>query len=157
MGRAYPQGWVSLPTHGDIFLEHGLPRRLWVADSAAADFERLADEIADLTGLHVTLDDWEPGEDGSGMEAELHVNPADIDMVLHRLAQSSAETFVDRYQKPIDAEDIDYDDEAYAQDMVTALDLCGLHWGQVDAAGLREGYRLALHRASEEIAAQVEH
>jgi hypothetical protein len=146
-------GWVSLPTSGEVYVEQGLPRRVWVADGARADVERLAREVAAMVGVHVLLGAWEPSEDAEGMEAALHVIAADIGLVLGRLARSSAETFVDRYQKPIDSEDTDYDDEAYAQDMETALALCGLHWSDVDAQALRQDYRLALHRASEEIVA----
>lgn len=157
MGRAFINGWVSLPACGDVYLEHGLPRRIWVTNSANVVAERLVDEIAELTGLLVTLGDWEPGENGDGMEAVLRVNPADIDLVMQQLAETAAETFVDRYQKMIDSEDIDYDEEAFAEAMQTALGICGLHWDQLNEGALRQDYCLALHRASEEIAAKYEH
>ena len=156
MGSAFMHGWVSLPAYGEVYLEHGLPRRVWVRDWANADVEGLAEQIADLTDLHVTLGTWAADEEAQGVEAEVHVNASDIDRVLYRLARMSAETFVDRYQKPIDADDVDYDDEAYAQDMGSALGLCGLHWGEIDEGGLRDRYRLVLHQASEEFARQFE-
>ena len=157
MGRAFMDGWVSLPTCGDVYLEHGLPRRIWTTNSANVVVERLVDEVAELTGLLVTLGDWEPDENEEGLEAALGVNPADIDLVMQHLAETAAETFVDRYQKMIDGEDVDYDEEAFAEAMQTALSLCGLHWDQVNEGALRRDYCLALHRASGEIAARYEH
>ena len=153
MGRAFMNGWVSLPTCGELYLEHGLPHRVWAADRAAVDAERLSREITELTGLRVSLSAWEAAEDDEGIEAELKVSPADLNLVLLRLAGRAAETFVDRYQKPIDRDDSDYDAEAYAEAMQEALGLCGLRWGQVDTDALRKAYSLTLHRTSEEIAA----
>ncbi|MFY9329147.1 MAG: hypothetical protein WAO76_14220 [Georgfuchsia sp.] len=157
MGRAFLNGWMSLPTCGDVYLEHGLPRRVWVTDSANVNVERLMNEVADLTGLLVILGAWEPGENEEGMEAELKVNPADIDLILQQLAGLAAETFADRYQKAIDSEDVDYDEESFAESMQTALNLCGLHWDQVNEGALRQEFCLALHQASQEIAARYEH
>jgi len=152
MGSAFMHGWVSLQTEGEMQLDHGVPRRVRVAGDALVDVERMADEIADVTGLHVTLERWEPGEAAGDLEAAVHVGFDDIAEVLKRLAHASAETYYDRYHRPMDASDVDFDDEAYAQDFNVALGVCGLHWGQIDPAALRESYRLALHRAADEIA-----
>lgn len=154
MGRAFMHGWVSLPTQGEVYLEHGLPRRLWIV--GAADVERLVDEIADLTGLNVTLGRWEAGDEVGQVEAAVNIDARDIGEVLRRLALVSAETYYDRYRKPIEASDVDYDDEAYAQDCNFALDACGLNWKQIDDTVLRSDYRRALHRAIEEIARHPE-
>ena len=152
MGSAFMHGWVSLPTTGEMHLEHGVPRVVRVAGTALVDVERMADEIADVTGLHVTVGHWEPSEVAGELEAAVHVNFEDIAEVLQRLARASAETYYDRYHRRMDASDLDFDDEAYAQDFSVALDVCGLHWGQIDPTALRESYRLALHRAADEIA-----
>lgn len=151
MGSAFMHGWIGLPTEGEMQLEHGVPRRVRVAGTALVDVERLADEIADVTGLHVTLAHWEPADVAGELEAVLHVNSEDLAAVLQLLAHASAEAFYDRYHKPMDVGDVDFDDEAYAQDFNLALGVCGLHWGQIDQAALRDRYRLALHGAVDAI------
>jgi hypothetical protein len=156
MGDSLVHGWVSLPTRGEAYLEHGVPRRASVAGDAPVDVGQLAEEITDMTGLRVTLGTFEPGEEPGQLEAGVDVSPQDLNEVLGRLAQASAEVFYDRYRKPIDAEDTDFDDEAFAQDLGTALEACRLHWGEVDEAALRERYRLTLHSACEEIARRAE-
>ena len=150
MGRAFGNGWLSLPTQGEIYLEHGLPRQVWVPQGAV-DVTRLTDEIAEVTGLKTQLGPWEAGEE-PGMEASLGIAAEDIDQVLRRLAHASAETFYDRYHKAIDDDDTDFDEEAYSEDLNAALALCGLGWNQIDQPELRLGYRRALHQASAEIA-----
>src|SRR5512135_1115177 len=117
MGNSLAHGWVDLPTQGEAYVEHGLPRRVSVSADAPVDAERLAQEIADMTGLRVTLGAFAPGEEPGQLEAGVEVSPQDLDEVLRRLAQASAEVFYDRYRKAIDAEDTDFDDEAYAQDL----------------------------------------
>lgn len=156
MGRAYMHGWVSLPSQGELYLEHGVPRQVRVEDVEWVVVERVADEIADVTGLRVTLEPWRQDEDSGEMEAAVRVDARDIAVVLSRLAHESAETFYDRYRKSIDESDTDFDEEAYAQDFSLALGACGLHWGEIDHYALRDGYRHALHRASESIARHPE-
>jgi hypothetical protein len=155
MGRAFIHGWLSLPSEGEIFLEHGVPRQVRIAATALIDVERLVDEIADVTGLRVTIGCWEPDESDEGVEAVVHVHAADVAEILQRLAQGSAETFYDRYHKPIEASDTDFDDEAYAQDFNVALGVCGLQWGQLDEPALRVAYQRALHQAVDEIASHA--
>ena len=153
MASAFMHGWVSLPTRGEVYVDHGVPRRMWVRPDAAADVERLRDEIADLTGLRVILRGWEPSEEPGALEAAVRVSAEDIVEVLRRLAHASAETFYDRYRRPIGAGDTDFGDEAYAQDLGVALEFCGLGWGQVaEIPGLRDHYDRALRADSEEIA-----
>lgn len=152
MGRAFIHGWISLPSQGETYLEHGVPRQVRVAETVLPDVERLADEISDLTGLHVTVGHWQMDESAEEMTAKVHVDAQDAGEILSRLAQASAESFYDRYHKTIDASDTDFDDEAYAQDFNVALDVCGLHWGQLDPQVLRRTYQRALHRAVDEIA-----
>jgi hypothetical protein len=152
MARAFVHGWISLPSQGELYLEHGVPRQVRVADTDSVDVERLLDEVMDVTGLHATVGRWVSDEEAGEMEAMVQVHPEDVTEVLRRLAQRSAETFYDRYHKPMDAGDVDFDDEAYAQDMNEALAVCGLHWGQLDDNALRFTYRQALHRAVYDIA-----
>ncbi len=154
MGQAFLHGWVSLPSQGELYLEHGVPRLVRVADAHSVDVERLLDELADVSGLHATIGRWEADEDAGEMEATVQVHPEDVTEVLRRLAQRSAEAFYDRYHKPMDAGDLDFDDEAFAQDMNEALAVCGLRWGQLDERTLRFSYERALHEAVEDI---VEH
>jgi len=87
------------------------------------------------------------------MEAPLRVDAAEIVEVLRRLAQTSAETFYDRYHKRIETADTDFDEEAYAHDFGMALDVCGLHWDQVAQPMLHDGYLRMLHEAADEIVA----
>jgi hypothetical protein len=152
MGSAFMHGWVSLPTQGEMYLDHGVPREVRLDGHGMADVERMADEIVDVTGLRVTFGRWEPVEDTDAMQAEIHVAPADMAEVMRRLALASAETFFDRYHKPIGEGDTDFDDEAYAQDFNVALDVCGLHWSQVNMDAMRDAYRRALHGAAERMA-----
>lgn len=152
MARAFIHGWVGLPSQGELYLEHGVPRLVRAADAGNIDVERLLGEVMDVTGLHVTLGRWETDEDVGEMTAMVQIHPEDVTEVLRRLAQRSAEAFYDRYHKPMDASDVDFDDEAYAQDMGEALAACGLHWGQLDDGVLRFTYRQALHRAVDEMA-----
>ncbi len=154
MGQAFLHGWVSLPSQGELYLEHGVPRLVRVADARSVDVERLLDELADVSGLHATIGRWEADEEAGEMEATVQVHPEDVTEVLQRLAQRSAETFYDRYHKPLDSSDLDFDDEAFAQDMNEALAVCGLRWGQLDEKTLRFTYGRALRRAVEDI---VEH
>jgi hypothetical protein len=157
MARAFVHGWISLPSQGELYLEHGIPRQVRVVDAAAADVERMTDEVMDLCGLHVTLGRWETDAEVGAMQAAVQIHPEDVTEVLKRLAQRSAEAFYDRYHKPMDASDVDFDDEAYAQDINEALSACGLHWGQLDDRTLRFTYRQALHRAVDEISHQAPH
>lgn len=150
MARAFVHGWISLPSQGELYLEHGVPRLVRVAEALAVDVERLLDEINDLTGLHVTVARWEADEDE--LEATVQVHAEDVTEVLKRLAQASAETYYDRYHKPMDAGDLDFDDEAFAQDVNEALTVCGLRWDQLDARPLRFVYQRTLHSAVDEIA-----
>lgn len=152
MGRAFVHGWVSLPSQGELYLEHGVPREVRIAEADRVDVERIIDEVMDVTGLHVTIGHWEADAESGDMHAVIEIHPEDVTEVLRRLAQRSAEAFYDRYQKPMDASDIDFDEEAFAQDMTEALSMCGLHWGQLDDRSLRFTYRQALHRAVDDIA-----
>ena len=147
MDKEIVHGWVTLGPDVEVFLEHGVPTRVWVG--VMPEPALLTDEIRELTGLKVVLGPWEAGELPGELEAPLHVSPEYIGRLLEVLARASAETFYDRYHKPLDADDIDFDDEAYAQDFNSALQYCGLHWGDVDKDALAPTYLAALHRAAD--------
>ncbi len=144
-------GWVSLVADAEVFLEHGVPTRVWVAEEAA-NTAALAEEIRELTGLQVSFGPWEAAEEPGEREATLHVRPEYIGRLLEVLAHASAEAFYDRYRKAMDPEDTDFDEEAYAQDFNAALEYCGLHWGDVEKDTLAQSYLATLHRACEQIA-----
>lgn len=151
MGSAFVSGWVSLPSQGEVYLEHGIPRQVWVPHSAV-DVSRLQREIMDATGFDTRLGAWQVGEAPGEMEAPLSIKPEEIDQVLERLAHSSAMTFYERYRKPLNEDDTDFDAEAYSQDINAALAFCGLGWSDVRDDELRQKYRRALYRASEALA-----
>lgn len=160
MGSAYMHGWISLPAEGDLYMEHGVPRQVRLNRDSwlMMKREQLVDEIADLSGLHVTLGEWEACEDfNDEMAATIQVNPRDITEVLNRLAHASAETFYDRYHKPIDESDTDFDTEACAQDFNIALQACHMKWDQLDKPAMRDCYRHALHQAIDEFAGRRSH
>jgi hypothetical protein len=147
MDKEIIHGWVSLGPDAEVFLEHGVPTRIWVGGMPEPAL--LLDEIRELTGLKVILGPWEAGEGSGELEAPLRVSSEYIGRLLEVLARASAETFYDRYHKPIDPEDTDFDEEAYAQDFNAALEYCGLHWGDVDKKALEQSYRATLHRVAE--------
>lgn len=150
MEKEIIHGWVTLGPDVEVFLEHGVPNRVWVGEMPEPAL--LMDEIRELTGLKVVLGPWEAGEQPGELEAPLHVSPEYIGRLLEVLARASAETFYDRYHKAIDSEATDFDDEAYALDFNSALEYCGLHWGDVDKDALAQPYLSALHRAAENVA-----
>jgi len=154
MGSAYMHGWISLPSACDMLLENGVPVAVRAHGKQAVDMERLVDDIAAVSGLHVTVGPWRTSDAAEDMKATLHVDAQEIDEVLRRLAQASAAVFYDRYHKPIDATDTDFDDEAYAYDFGCAMEVCGLHWNQTDERGLRQDYLRRLHQAAAEMARQ---
>jgi hypothetical protein len=156
MASVFFHGWISLPTRGEVYLAHGVPRRAWVSSDTPLDAETLCSEITELTGLQVTVSAWEASEDPGALEASVQVAPSDIGEVLRRLAHASAEAFYDRYHKAVDAGDTDFSEEAYAQDLGAALECCHLQWDRLgDASGLRTRYEQALKADIEAISRGV--
>jgi hypothetical protein len=137
--------WARLPSGYDVLLEHGVPcrisnNRLAIPDSV----QGLIDQIFELTGLHVTIGPWLPGEGEGELEAPLVVAKSDLDRVLHKLALHSAAVFVDRFNRAINANDPDWDEAAYHEDFGRALKYCGLSWGEVKPEAHYPAYRRAM-------------
>ena len=95
----------------------------------------LLEEVSALGKLHVCLGAWESGERAGEHEASLTVSGREFAEVLRRLAVSSAELFVERYHKPVDEGDTDWDKLEYLKDFRAALEFCGLAWGDAGNAG----------------------
>ncbi|MGD8873999.1 MAG: hypothetical protein PVH38_02525, partial [Gammaproteobacteria bacterium] len=100
-------GWERLPCGCDVELRHGIPVRLSCAngipDIPTTD---LSVEVSALTGLHVSLEEWLPGEAAGEMQARTRVRREQLTEVLNRLALSAAALFFDRYHKPVDRDDV---------------------------------------------------
>ena len=146
-------GWVRLPCGCDLELRHGVPVRLSCGDETpdikAAD---LSAEVAAMTGLRVSLGEWQPGEEDGELQARVRVSGEQLTEVLNRLALSSAAVFFDRYHKTLDKDDVDWDTLEYANDFRRALDYCGLDWEAVDRDACKPGYLEAMHAETRRLA-----
>ena len=146
-------GWQRLSSGFDVEFRDGIPYRL--SDNGKS--RELADtvlieEITALGKLHVKLGQWAAGERPGEHEARLYVSSHDFAEVLRRLAQSSAAVFIDRYQKPIDSNDVDWDRLEYLKDFQAALDHCGLDPAAMQQDNFRDIYIEAMHRETHGLA-----
>ena len=146
-------GWIRLSSGCDLELRHGIPVRLSSAGgtpelSAAA----LSEEVAAHTGLHVSLGEWLPAEEAGEVQAKILVNSEQFTEVLNRLALSAAVLFYDRYRKPVDRDDVDWDTLEYANDFRRALDYCGLDWNDVDRNASKAEYLRTMHTETRRLA-----
>jgi len=150
-------GWHHLPCGCDLELRHGIPVRV---SSAGATPDRpaavLSEEVAAQTGLRVNLEEWLPGEAAGERQARIRVDGGEFREVLHRLALSAAALFFDRYHKPVDHEDVDWDTLEFANDFRRALDYCGLDWGDVDRKACMARYLKTMHAETRRLAADTE-
>lgn len=146
------EGWVTIPSGYDVCFERGIP--VEVSDNGKGPAaQSLADEIAALCGLRVTIGNWSRADDADEQLAPITVAREDMAEVLRRLALVSAAVFVDRYNKPIHTRDFDWDAEEYAVDFNIALKCCGLGWGDVDKEAYFHGYAEAMHEESRRLTA----
>lgn len=152
MASMMKEGWMEIPGSGEVHLAHGVPDRVWFHGMTPPPSAEMAEAINALCGLHVRIGEWCGSESAGDMEAALTVIRDEMGEVLRRLAEASAETFRDRYQKAVDASDTDWDDEAYAMDFDTALHLCGLNQGEAPREAFRESYLRAMHEAAARLA-----
>jgi hypothetical protein len=150
-------GWERLPCGCDVELHHGIPVRLscahGVPETSATD---LPGEVAALTGLHVSVEEWLPGEAEGEVQARTRVTREQLTEVLNRLALSAAELFFDRYHKPVDRNDVDWDTLEFANDFRRALDYCGLDWDEVERNTWKAHYLETMHTETSRLAATGE-
>jgi hypothetical protein len=150
-------GWKRLPSGCDLELRHGIPVRLSSKDGAPVmPAAALCGEIAAHTGLHVSLGEWLPGEETGEAQAGIRVNGEQLAEVLNRLALSAATLFFDRYHKPVDREDVDWDTMEFANDFRRALDYCGLDWSDIDRDACVKDYLETMHAETRRLAAATE-
>ena len=140
-------GWERLPNGFDVEFRHSIPVR--ISDNGrgmTVPEEVLLEEVSALGKLHVCLGDWQSGERAGEHEASLTVSDREFAEVLRRLAVSSAELFVERYHKTVDASDVDWDRLEYLADFSAALEFCGLARGDIDIDVYFDAYVEAMHR-----------
>jgi len=146
-------GWESLSNGFDVEFRRSIPVR--ISDNGhgmTVPEDVLLEEVSALGKLHVCLGDWESGERAGEHEASLYVSGREFAEVLRRLAVSSAALFVERYHKSVDDSDVDWDRLEYLRDFRTALDFCGLAWGDVDMDAYFDDYAEVMHRETRRLA-----
>lgn len=146
-------GWERLPNGFDVEFKHSIPIR--VSDNGkglTVPESVLVEEIAALCKLRVQLGEWESGERTDERAARVIVSGKDFAEVLGRLALSSAAMFIDRFHKPVDAGDVDWDRLEYLKDFREALDHCGLAWGDIDKDAFLDDYLETMHRETQRLA-----
>lgn len=146
-------GWQRLSNGFDVEFRHGIPIRL--SDNGKAleiPAATLIDEITAVGGLDVELGEWLPGEDPNEHEARLTISSDQLEEVLRRLALSSAAVFFDRFHKPVDKDDVDWDTLEYVTDYRTALEYCGLAGSDTDKEAYRDAYLETMHQETRRLA-----
>ena len=146
-------GWERLPSGFDVEFRHSIPIK--VSDNGKGltiPESVLAEEITALGKLHVQLGEWKSDEQAEGHEARVIVSGKDFTEVLRRLALSSAAMFIDRFHKPVDAGDVDWDRLEYLRDFRAALDHCGLASDDLDKDAYLDDYIETMHRETQRLA-----
>jgi hypothetical protein len=150
-------GWERLPSGCDLELRHGIPVRLSCTNGVPAiPAIDLSAEVSALTGLHVSLEEWLPGEAAGEVQAITRVNGEQLTEVLNRLALSAAALFFDRYHKPVDRDDVDWDALEFANDFRRALEYCGLDWNDVERDTCKAHYLETMHAETRRLADATE-
>ena len=150
-------GWERLSNGFDVEFRHSIPYR--VSDNGRDLDESpmlLLEEITALGKLHVQLGKWQPGERVNEREARLYVAGHQLAEVLQRLARAAAAVFVDRYHKPIDDLDTDWDRLEYLKDFHAALDCCGLQEPDINPEDYRQTYLEVMHSETRRLADMTE-
>ena len=145
--------WERLPSGFDVEFRHGIP--IQVSDNGKGltiPESVLVEEITALAKLHVQLGEWKSDEQADEHEARVIVSGKDFTEVLRRLALSSAAMFIDRFHKPVDAGDVDWDRLEYLKDFRAALDHCGLASDDIDKDAYRDDYLETMHRETQRLA-----
>ena len=145
--------WERLPSGFDVEFRHGIP--IQVSDNGKGltiPESVLVEEITALAKLHVQLDEWKSDEQADEHEARVIVSGKDFTEVLRRLALSSAAMFIDRFHKPVDTGDVDWDRLEYLSDFDEALDHCGLVRDDIDKDDYLADYIETMHRETQRLA-----
>jgi hypothetical protein len=146
-------GWERLPNGFDVEFRHSIPIR--VSDNGknlTIAGPGLVEEIAALCRLRVQLGEWEPGERTDERAARVFVSGKDFAEVLRRLALSSAAMFIDRFHKPVEAGDGEWDRLDYLKDCREARDHGGRAWGDIDKDAHLDGYLETMHIETQRLA-----
>ncbi len=139
-------GWERLPNGFDVEFRHNIPVRL--SDNGkglTVPESTLIEEITALGSLHVQLGRWLPGEKKGEHEAPVFISDKQLREVLRRLALSSAAIFYDRFHKPVDQGDPDWDRLEYLKDLAIALDHCKLDMSDIDQNVYIDDYVKIMH------------
>ena len=145
--------WERLPSGFDVEFRHGIP--IQVSDNGKGltiPESVLVEEITALAKLHVQLGEWKSDEQADEHEARVIVSGKDFTEVLRRLALSSAAMFIDRFHKPVDTGDVDWDRLEYLRDFEAALDHCGLVRDDIDKDDYLADYIETMHRETQRLA-----
>ena len=146
-------GWERLPSGFEVEFRHSIPIK--VSDNGKGltiPESVLVEEITALGKLHVQLGEWKSDEQADEHEARVIVSGKDFAEVLRRLALSSAAMFIDRFHKPVDADDVDWDRLEYLKDFREALDYCGLVRDDIDKDAYLDGYIETMHQETQRLA-----
>ena len=146
-------GWERLTTGFDVEFRHGIPIKVSVNGKGLTIPESvLVEEITALGKLRVQLGEWKSDEKVDEREARVIVSGKDFAEVLRRLALSSAAMFIDRFHKPVDVGDVDWDRLEYLKDYRAALDHCGLDSDDMDKDAYRDNYVETMHWETQRLA-----
>ena len=146
-------GWERLPSGFDVAFRHGIPIK--VSDNGKGltiPESVLVEEITALGKLHVQLGEWKSDDQADEHEACVIISGKDFAEVLRRLALSSAAMFIDRFHKPVDTGDVDWDRLEYLKDFSAALDHCGLVGDDIDKDAYLDDYIEIMHRETRRLA-----
>ena len=146
-------GWERLPSGFDVEFRHSIPIK--VSDNGKGltiPESVLVEEITALGKLHVQLGEWKSDEQADEHEARVFVSGKDFAEVLRRLALASAALFIDRFHKPVDADDVDWDRLEYLKDFRAALGHCGLASDDLDKDAYLDDYIETMHRETQRLA-----
>jgi len=150
-------GWERLSSGFDVEFRHNIP--IQVSDNGRGQTiseSVLVEEISARGKLRVQLGEWKSDEHTHERQARVFVSGKDFAEVLRRLALSAAAMFIDRFHKPVDASDVDWDRLEYLKDFRAALDHCGLAWGDVDKDAFIDTYVKTMHRETQRLAQSTE-
>lgn len=145
-------GWERLPNGFDVEFRHNIPVRL--SDNGkglTVPESTLIEEITALGTLHVQLGRWQPGEKQGEHEVPVYISDKQLREVLRRLALSSAAVFYDRFHKPVDQDDPDWDRLEYLKDLAIALDHCKLELSDIDQNVYLDDYIDTMHEETQRL------